>query len=95
MCRRFSILIAILLLLLLVAAPAAAVSHKMNVIVGFAERPDPALIHAYGGNIKHEYRIIPAIACTLPEPAVEALKKNGRIQYIESDAEAFAVGEMM
>jgi subtilisin len=70
---------------------AALPTGKQPVIVGFKDRPNADLIQAYGGNIKFEYTIIPAIACSLPEKAITALAKNPKIAYIEEDAEFFAL----
>jgi subtilisin len=64
----------------------AAPDEKTPVIVGFKGLPDAALIHAFGGQITYEYSIIPAIACSLPAQAVNALQKNPNVAYVEEDA---------
>ena len=65
--------------------------EKVPVIVGFKDKPDKNLIMEHGGEIKYEYTIIPAIACSLPEPAIDALKKHPKIAYVEVDAVVFAI----
>ena len=71
----------------------AAPSEKIPVIIGFKDSPNSALVQAHGGDVKIEYAIIPAIACDLPQQAIDALKKNPGIAYIEEDAEVFAVDD--
>ncbi len=56
-----------------------------RVIIGFKDKPSVALIEGLGGQIKYTYNAIPAIACWLPPQAIEALKKNPQIAYIEED----------
>jgi len=56
-----------------------------RVIIGFKERPSESLIQGLGGQIIYTYNAIPAIACILPNQAIEALKKNPRIAYIDED----------
>ncbi|RLG40104.1 MAG: subtilisin [Thermoproteota archaeon] len=59
--------------------------ERVRVIVGFKGKPDASLVRAHGGIIRYQYRIIPAIACFLPERAISALRTNPMIAYIELD----------
>ena len=70
---------------------------KERVIVGFKEKPDIELIKEYGGEIKHKYNIIPAIAASLPEKAIETLKNNSHspVAYIERDYEVQAIEDSL
>jgi subtilisin len=77
------------------AAVSAGPPEKTPVIIGFTEKPDPDLIRAYDGEIKYEYHIIPAIAASLPEQAIEALKNNPNIEYIEPDYEVTIAAEVL
>jgi subtilisin family serine protease len=77
------------------AAVSAGPPEKTPVIIGFTEKPDPDLIRAYDGEIKYEYHIIPAIAASLPEQAIEALKKNPNIEHIEPDYEVAIAEEVL
>lgn len=77
------------------AGVSAEPPEKTPVIIGFTEKPDPDLIRAYGGEIKYEYHIIPAIAASLPEQAIEALKKNPNIEHIEPDYEVTIAAEVL
>jgi subtilisin len=88
--------ISILLLAIMLSSSAmvgmayGAPDEKAQVIVGFKDLPDAALIHAHGGEIKYEYSLIHAIAVTLPTQAIDALKKNPKVAYVEDDVEVQA-----
>ncbi len=68
-----------------IAAAKPEPEGRVQVIVVFKGRPDPALIRQHGGRIKYTYKIIPGIAVLLPEKAISALKRNPKIAYIERD----------
>jgi subtilisin family serine protease len=58
----------------------------VKVLIGFKEKPGPpeqALVKGLGGKIKYTYNLIPAIAASVPEVAIEALKKNPNITNVE------------
>jgi subtilisin len=60
---------------------------KVPVIVGFKGLPDAALVNAFGGDITYEYSIIPAIACSMSPHAIEALKNNPNVEYVQYEVE--------
>lgn len=69
-------------------------SKKVKVIIGFVDRPnqdDEDMIRGLGGNTKYTYHIIDAKAVELPEQAIERIKKNPRVKYVEEDAEVHAL----
>jgi subtilisin len=70
---------------------AAQPFEEARVIVGFKGRPDASLIRTHGGKINQEYRFISAIACSLPKHAIEALKNNPLIAYVEEDIQVDAI----
>jgi len=75
-----------LLLTLLVVSSRLAQSADNTFIVGFHQKPGPsekALLHGARGIINRQFDLIPAIAVTLPEQAIESLKKNSKVAYIE------------
>lgn len=94
-----SILIPIILLAIisiLISGTAYSVEPQRDVIIGFHKIPGPseqALIHSNGGAVKHNFHIIPAISASLPEQAIENMKKNPRIAYIEDDIVMTAQGD--
>jgi subtilisin family serine protease len=66
----------------------------VKVLIGFKEKPGPAeqaIVKGAGGKIKYTYKLIPAIAASIPEVAIEALKKNPNITNIEFDSEVYAL----
>ncbi len=71
--------------------PVAAVGLKdrthVHVIVIFKDKPDSQLIQKYQGGVNYRYKLIPAVAASLPKNAITRLKKNPDIAYIERDYE--------
>jgi subtilisin family serine protease len=66
----------------------------VKVLIGFKEKPgaaQQALVKGLGGKIKYTYNIIPAIAASVPEVAIEALKKNPNITNVELDSMVYAL----
>lgn len=77
------------------AQPGSA-PDRVPVFIGFSHMPgtsEEALVRALGGDVKYRYWIVPAIAATLPEPAIQALQANPSVVRIEPVIEAYAVGE--
>jgi subtilisin family serine protease len=69
-----------------------AAQHQ--VFVGFTATPGPAeqaLVRGAGGKIKYTYWLVPAIAATLPEAAIEGLLRHPRVTHIEADIKAYAI----
>ncbi|MGE5458451.1 MAG: S8 family serine peptidase [Methanococcaceae archaeon] len=54
------------------------------VIIGFKDKAHPEIVQPHG-KVAHSYKYIPAVAADLPEQAIENLKKNNKIAYIEPD----------
>jgi len=58
------------------------------VLIGFRKRPsvtDKDTIIRNKGQIKYEYTLINVIAATLPKQAIEAIKRNPNVEYVEAD----------
>ena len=89
--KAISVLMVYLILVsvLTIGDVAAKPAEKVFVIMGFKGRPNADLIQTHGGEIKHFYHIIPAIACSLPQKAIDALEKNPVIAYIEMDHKVY------
>jgi len=83
----FVMIFLILTSVLAVSGVAAQPSEKVAVIVGFKGKPETGLIRAHSGDIKYEYSIISAVACSLPQGAIDALNRNPKIAYIEPDGQ--------
>jgi len=72
-------------------------TDRKKVIIGFVDRPNQAdenMIHGHGGKTKYTYNIIYAKAVEIPEQAIDRIKKNPRVKYVEEDAEVHALGEL-
>jgi len=70
----------------------------VKILIGFKEKPGPpeqALVKGLGGKIKYTYNIIPAIAASVPEVAIEALKKNPNITDVGLDNQVFAIEQIL
>ena len=74
----------------IVAQPQAEM-EKIPVIIMFKEKPNTDLINQHHGEIKTVYHIKPALAASLPEKAIDNLKRNPNIAYIVEDKEVFPV----
>ena len=77
-----------------VAPTAVAGSERVRVFIGFTHRPgaaEEALIRGAKGEIHYTYHLIPAIAATIPEAAIEALQRNPNVTVIEPDVEVYAL----
>ena len=87
----FSVLSAVL------AIPAndnAGGPQRVRVLIGFRQVPGPseqALVRGHGGVIKYSYHLVPAIAASIPEPAIEALVANPKVTCVELDGTVWAV----
>ncbi|MCJ7789365.1 MAG: S8 family serine peptidase [Candidatus Atribacteria bacterium] len=68
----------------------------VKVLIGFKQKPgsaEQALVTGSGGEIKYTYNLIPAIAASVPEVAIDALKKNPNITNVELDSMVYALDD--
>ncbi len=71
-------------------------NERVSVLIGFRQQPgaaEQALVRAFGGAVRHTYRIIPSIAATLPLAAVRALSAHPSVALIERDTPVYALDE--
>ena len=95
--RILSIFASFLILLSMTVVPAVAApsgNEKVAVIIGFKDKPDAALVKAYGGDVKQQYTIIPAISADIPIKALYGMSHNPKIATIELDAVAHTMGQV-
>jgi subtilisin len=62
--------------------------ERVPVLIGFRQVPGPseqALVRSHGGKIKYSYHLVPAIAASIPQSAIDALAKNPNVTRIEPD----------
>jgi subtilisin len=70
--------------------------EKVDVLIAFHQPPGPseeALVRGFGGSVKFTYDIVPAIAASLPQSALEGLSKNPKVALIEPDVAVYALGD--
>jgi subtilisin len=68
--------------------------ERVKVLIAFGRQPGPAeqaLVRGMGGSIKYTYHLVPAIAATLPEPALSALVANPHVTRVEPDRQMRAL----
>ena len=61
---------------------------RVDVLIGFANPPGPAeqaLVRGQGGTVTRSFRLVRAIAASLPGPAVTALLNTPSVTAIELD----------
>ncbi len=71
----------------LFTAVAGASDDKVRVIVIFKDKTKPELVRQYSERVIHQYRLIPAIAVSVPNNAIPSLKSNPDIERVERDYE--------
>ncbi len=79
-------------------AAAKDTEPKVPVIIGFKNTPSQAdkdMIRGHGGDIKYSYTLIDAIATKIPEQAIDKIRKNPRVAYVEKDGEVHALEETL
>lgn len=74
------------------AAPSPA-GEKIDVLIGFQDRPSRGLVEAFGGEVYREFTIVNVIAARLPQQAADALASNPAVKYVEPDGVVYAVGQ--
>jgi len=70
--------------------------ERVPVFIGFRQTPGPseqALVRAHGGAIKYSYTLVPAVAASIPEPAIQGLMRNPNVTYIEPVLKVYAVAQ--
>lgn len=97
--KWLSLLLLIVLFVSVGATPATAQSvEKVRVLISFTQLPgqaEQAIVRGAGGEIGHTFTHIPTIAARVPETAIAGLLRNPRINHIEEDAIAYAIGETL
>jgi subtilisin len=64
------------------------------VLIGFNKTPGPseqALVRSHNGLIKHSYHLVPAIAASIPQVAIDGLMRNPNVTIVEPDIKVYAV----
>jgi len=72
----------------------AAGLERVPVLIGFNRVPGPseqALVRGHGALIKYSYHLVPAIAASIPEPAIQGLLRNPNVTRIDPDIKVYAI----
>ncbi len=68
--------------------------ERVPVLIGFTQVPGPseqALVRGRGGVIKYSYNLVPAIAASIPEAAIQGLLRNPNVTHIDPDIKVYAI----
>ncbi len=102
--RRNCLLLASIVLALgqAVTAFAAPQSPGRRMLVGFRADKGPQTAQArgeavrgMGGLVHRNFDLVPAVAATLPEQAIEKLKAREDVEYVEDDVVLEAIGQVL
>lgn len=87
-----------LTLLLGVAAPGPAIAQgggdRIDVLIQFHSAPtgaDVAVVERLGGEVSRAFRIVAAVAASIPSQAISALAANPRVALVEPDSLVYAL----
>jgi len=76
------------------ATVAASPPEMVKVLIGFDQQPssdEEGIVRGAGGAIKYTYHLVPAIAASIPEAAIQGLLRNPRVTSIEPDITVYAI----
>lgn len=104
--KRFGVVLITFVLalgLLTGAAPAAIAQgsgppEMVQVLIGFDRQPGSAeegIVRGAGGNIKYTYHLVPAIAASVPQAAIDGLLRNPKVTTVEADITVYAIDTEM
>lgn len=77
-----------------IGAAAGQGSERVRVLIGFARQPgsaEQALVRGVGGTIRYTYHLVPAIAATVPEGAIDGLRRNPNVTSVDLDGLVWAI----
>jgi subtilisin len=91
---RLSLPVALMLMAVLFGSVAATAqaqpAAQTKVLIAFAHQPGPAeqaLVHRFGGDIRYTYHLVPGIAATVPEAALDGLRRSPSVVAVEPDVQ--------
>ena len=89
--RTIALGLVVMLLIPVITTASAQAPTRVKVIIAFSQQPGPAehaLVHSLGGEIKYSYHLVPAIAASVPEAALQGLRRNPLVIAVEPDLQA-------
>jgi subtilisin len=75
-------------------APQGPGANRVPVLITFRQAPGPSeqgIVRGLGGAIRYNYTLVPGMAATLPQAAIDALQSNPNVVAVEPDGEVFAI----
>ncbi len=76
------------------ADPAPRPDVFVDVLIAFDRTPGPAeqaFVRGAGGQIKHTFHLVPAIAASVPQGAIQGLLNNPRVAAVDPDGRVHAI----
>ncbi|MFC1861231.1 S8 family serine peptidase [Chloroflexota bacterium] len=89
-----AVIFALMVSLIGPATVAASPPEMVKVLIGFDRQTgsnEAAIVRGAGGSIKHTYHLVPAIAASIPEAAIQGLLRNPKVTHIEPDITVYAI----
>ena len=75
-------------------ASQAKSESKIDVFISFHNAPgvaEHALVNRAGGTVRYSYNIVPAVAASVPESAIQGLLNHSKVTSVELDGTVYAV----
>ncbi|MDP3990397.1 MAG: S8 family peptidase [archaeon] len=97
--KRFTVILTILLLVFSITAAAAGndngnAPEKVRVFLEFNGKANPALVHAFGGNVIHQFDLLDnVLVIEVSEHSLAGLLRNPNVVGYELDAEVHTMGK--
>lgn len=91
-----TIMVLVILSMSLSSVIAAQIDEPANVIIGFKDGRShdvKLLVEKHGGAVKKVWHIIPAMSATLPQKAIDSIRRSPDVTYVEQDGILMAVGK--
>ena len=73
-------------------APYFSAGEQVNVLIGFHDNPDKALVESFGGRVYMELGLINGLAATMSSSAAVQLTNHPKVRYIEPDDYVYSLG---
>ena len=92
--KALALVLILLSIFILSSTSVIAAPSKVTVIVRFKEKIDPKVIAQVNGQILKTYKSIPAVAAHVDTLAVETLRADPCVAYVEADKERRIQGQL-
>jgi hypothetical protein len=89
-----SVLLSVAMIGLMVSPVVGEPPPRVKVLIGFRSLPGPAeeaLVRGLGGTVEYAYHLVPAIAASVPEAAIEGLLRSRIVTGVDLDGQVRAL----